>query len=116
MRFLSRWNTTVRKFRDVSPGIANDLTTRRRPRYIGTRYVPLDRLARWMIWVSTLLVFAGALVLKGPVSMPYLLIGTPIALALGFMLARMVDHPDWDRLVALLYVIGMLFVFFCLPS
>jgi hypothetical protein len=106
----------VRKWRQLEPSIEEQVLSRRaRIRCIGSPYVPLDPLAKWMMWGSTLLLMILAVVMRGTDLLALLAIGVPIALAAAVMIARM-GGRNWMRVVALVYLILMFFVITALPG
>lgn len=80
----------------------------------GSPYLPLDPLAKWMMWLSTLAVVVMVVVLKGVGSLPCLAVGVPGALATGVMIARM-GGRDFSRAAALVYFVGAMAVISLLP-
>ena len=115
MRSLSKWNMTVKKFKDLSAGPASEVRAKGGNKFLGERYERLDRAALWMMWSMTILVTVLSLLLHGAGALVFIVIGVPAGLMLAVMISRM-GGREWHQAVALIYVIALLFILLGLPS
>ena len=107
IRVFSKANPGVRRISGSHP-CDPELPGQTNRKFIGTPYLPLDPLAKWMLFISTLLAAALTCMLKGPASLLFFVMGSPIAIPIAIMIARMSTDRDIHRLVGVLYVLGLM--------
>ena len=119
LKEMNRLSPGCRKITRGGSTVGEDLARIRhggRGRVIGSEHKPLDLLARWMIFGSTDLGIPFAILVKGWIMAAYLAVGVPLALAIGFMICRMKEGQDWDRAVALIYLVTLMLLALLMPG
>lgn len=109
MRFLSKFNPTVRKFPDPEPGAAQTQRPRSSRKFIGSAYRPIDRMGLWLIWGSTVAAVVLGFLKSGGKALPLLAIGAAVGPAVAILIARM-GKGEWGQVVGLVYMITALFL------
>ena len=69
---------------------------------VGSAYVPLDALARWIILGSTFTLVLVTVLCAGFAAFPIIVVAIPVSLGVAVMIARM-GGAKWARLTAVLY-------------
>lgn len=107
---FSKWNSTVRRWHQVTPDLTRPTRSGRgHVRYLGTPHRPFDGFTRAMLWAGSALPLLAMILFSRWDLFPYYAIGLPPGLGAAAMIGSM-GGCEFRRTVAGVYLVAALAV------